>query len=490
MVGDYLPGMLWHKGYSPSKLISYLFSGTSIYGLPIAISATYIYLFILFGNILQVSGGGKVFIDIAWSIAGWARGGPAKMSIISSSLFGTVSGGAATNVVVDGYLTIPLMKSVGYGARFSAAVEAVTSTGGQIVPPVMGSGAFLMAEFLGRPYIEIAVAAIIPAILYYISVYVMIDLEAIKRKLKGKPKEQLPVFMSVLLGGWHLLMPIPILIGCLAVFGMSPIRAALWAIGFGIILSWLKSISRIGLKKLLNALEDSAKGMIEIAVTCAMAGIIIGMLTLTGLGLKFASLLLAMSGGNLIVGLLLCMVTTIILGMGMPTVAAYVVAAAVIAPGLEALGAPKLSAHMFVFYFACLSALTPPVALAAYAAAAIARTNTFEVALNACRLVIAGFIIPYAFVYSPGLLMQGSISTVALNTLTALVGVVGLAMAIQGWALRKMSLPARLLVGGFSLLSIDPNPTTDLVGVCGVAIMIAGQFLNRMLSQKKGKLLT
>jgi TRAP transporter 4TM/12TM fusion protein len=485
MVGDYMPGLFWHKGYGPDRLISFLFSNTSIYGVAIAISATYVYLFILFGSILQASGGGKVFIDLAWSLAGWARGGPAKMSIISSSLFGTVSGGAATNVVVDGWLTIPLMKSVGYGARFSAAVEAATSTGGQIVPPVMGAGAFLMAEFVNRPYVDIAVAAIIPSALYYISLYAMIDLEAIKRDLRGLPREQLPRLGRVLINGWHLLMPIVILIGSLAFLGMSPIRAALWASGFGIILSWLRHSSRIGLRKGVTTLEGSAKAVIEIAATCAAAGIVIGTLSMTGLGIKFATILLSYTGGNLLVALFFCMVITLILGMGMPTTAAYVVAASVVAPGLEAMGAPKLGAHMFIFYFACISSLTPPVALAAYAAAAIARADPFQVGITSCRLVIAGFIIPFAFVYGPGLLMQGSLTMVVQNTVTALVGVVALAMAVQGWGIGRMVLPLRLLTGGSALLLIDPATITDLIGVVGLAVVAGWQLLNRRRAKAK-----
>ena len=484
LVGDYMPKLFWHKGYPPDRLISFLFSTTSIYGIAIAISATYVYLFIIFGGVLQASGAGKVFIDMAWAIAGQARGGPAKMSIISSSLFGTVSGGAASNVVVDGWLTIPLMKSVGYGARFSAAVEAATSTGGQIVPPVMGAGAFLMVEFINRPYTDIAIAAIIPAALYYISLYAMIDLEAIKRNLRGLPREQLPVLRVVLVHGWHLLLPIVILIVALGFLGMSPIRAALWAIVLSVILSWIRRSSGMGLGKMVTALEGSAKGVIEIAATCAAAGIVIGILSMTGLGLKFATILLSYSGGNLLAALFICMVITLILGMGMPTTAAYVVAATTVAPGLEAMGAPKLCAHMFIFYFACISALTPPVALAAYAAAAIARTDPFRVGLASCRLVLAGFIIPFAFVYGPGLLMEGPTIVVIQTTVTALIGVVGLAMAVQGWCMGKMIFPLRLLAGGCALLLIDPATITDVIGIVGLIAIFVWQFLKRKRSRQ------
>ena len=312
----------------------------------------------------------------------------------------------------------------------------------------------------------------------------MIDLEAIKRNLRGLPREQLPVLRVVLVHGWHLLLPIVILICALGFLGMSPIRAALWAIVLSVILSWIRRSSGMGLGKMVTALEGSAKGVIEIAATCAGAGIVIGILSMTGLGLKFATILLSYSGGNLLAALFICMVITLILGMGMPTTAAYVVAATTVAPGLEAMGAPKLCAHMFIFYFACISALTPPVALAAYAAAAIARTDPFRVGLASCRLVIAGFIIPFAFVYGPGLLMEGPTIVVIQNTVTALIGVVGLAMAVQGWCMGKMIFPLRLLAGGCALLLIDPATITDVIGIVGLIAIFVWQFLKRKRSRQ------
>lgn len=500
--GNYLPGILWHKGYSLTRVVSYVFSLEGIYTLPLAVSATYVFLFILFGAVLQASGTGKFFIDFAWAAAGWARGGPAKMSVISSSLFGTISGSSVANVMVDGWLNIPLMKSCGYGARFAGAVEALTSTGGQFMPPIMSGAAFLMAEITNRPYLDVAKAAAIPAILYYISVYCMIDLEAVKGGLRGLPRDKLPRFGAVLYHGWHHLLPIGLLMYALIVLQTSPIRAGLWGIGGSILASWLAPTLRVALRTLastlhrhglrppvkireefnagvgpqtlLAAFESGGKATVEVAVTCASAGIIIGVLSLTGLGMKFAGVLVGYAGGHLLPALILTAIVTIILGMGLPTMASYAIGASVIAPGIIQMGAPQLAAHLFVLYFACISAITPPVAVAAYAAAGIAKANPMHVGYTACRLGIAAFIIPFMFIYGPPLLLQGGWTEIGWAFCTACIGIFGLSVAMQGWFLGKMHLLSRGIALASSFLLIYPGLLTDVLGfaLLGLALIM------------------
>ncbi|MDI6756087.1 MAG: TRAP transporter fused permease subunit [Thermodesulfobacteriota bacterium] len=369
--GKYMPGLLYHKGYSWARIFTYLFSLDGILGLPIMVSAAYVYIFVLFGAFLRGSGVGNYFIEFSNAVIGWARGGPAKVAIISSSLFGTVSGSSAANVVGTGSFTIPMMKRTGYKPHFAGAVEAVASTGGQIMPPVMGAGAFLMAEILGIPYVKVLTAAILPAVIYYVAVYFMVDFEAAKTGLVGLRKDQLPNLKQTL-KRIYMFSPLAVLIYYIAIALSSIIKAGTMAIAACIVISAIHAENRMGPKKIIKALAEGAKGAVEIAGTCAAAGIVIGVIAQTGVGLKFATILLTYAKDMLPLALFLSMVVAIILGMGMPTTAAYAICAAVITIGLQDLGALPLAAHLFVFYFACISAITPPVALAAYAAAAIA----------------------------------------------------------------------------------------------------------------------
>jgi len=476
LFGQYLPGILWHKGYTLERTISLIFSQEGIFSIPLGVSATFVFLFVIFGGFLQMSGVGRFFIDFAFSIAGRTRGGPGKVSVVTSALFGTISGSAVANVVVDGVINIPMMKKTGFSSGSAGAIEALTSTGGQIMPPVMGAAAFLMAEITGIPYPRICVAAAIPAILYYVSAFFMIDFEAAKLKLQGLPKSQLPDFKKAVLANGHLVIPLLFIIFTLMILQLSPIRSALYAIVISIIVSWVKKETRMGIKQILDAMYTGATGIIEIAATCASAGIIIGILSLTGLGMKFASIVISYSGGHLLIALILTMLVAIVLGMGMPTTAAYAISASVIAPSLIKLGVPMLASHLFIFYFACISAITPPVALAAYAAAALAKASMWEVGWRACKFGIAGFIVPYMFVYGSELLFKGTWIGIMWATLTASLGAFCLSGGVQGWLLKKANWLERLMLIGAALLLIKPGIYTDIVGFILFGIVLVLQY--------------
>lgn len=475
-VGPYLPGLLAHKGFSFSTLISFLFSDNGIYGVPLGVSARYVYLFILFGAFIEASGIGKFIINLGLSIAGSKRGGPAKVSIITSALFGTASGSSVANVMVDGVINIPLMKATGFKPTVAGGVEAMNSTGGQIVPPVMGAAAFLMADIIGVPYSKIAIAAVGPALLYYVAAYWMIDLYAAQSRLFGLPKEQLPRFVAIMRRHGYMLIPLVVLLYMVMAMGASPFRAALAALALTVVVSWLRADTRLSLRKIIGAMEDGAKRTIEIGATCAAAGIIVGVLSLTGLGGKFSELLVNVAGGNLLLVLIATMVVAIILGMGMPTTAAYAIGASVLAPALIGLGVTKLGAHMFLLYFAVISAVTPPVALAAFAAASIAKAPMWPTGIQATRLSIAGFLIPYMFVYGPALLLgQRPWPESVLALVTGTIGTLCLAGAVIGYLLRPATWPERGILLGAALALIRPGLTTDLVGFGLLALVILWQ---------------
>lgn len=476
--GSLLPGLFWHKGYPWARISTYLFSLEGILSTPVAASATYVFLFVVFGAFVEASGAGKLFVDFAMALAGRLRGGPAKVSIVSSALFGTASGSSVANVVVDGVFNIPLMKASGFRSAVAGAIEAMNSTGGQIVPPVMGAGAFLMAEILGIPYSRIALVAIIPALLYYTAAYWMIDFEAAGLGIRGLAREELPRLRPLMASRGYLLLPLAVLFYFLMVEQVSPFRAALWAIGVTVLVSWLSRQTRMGLGAVLKALADGGKRSVEIATTCAVAGIIVGVLSQTGLGVKFAMIIITYSGGSLLLALIFTMLVALVLGMGMPTTAAYAISASVLAPALVRLGVEPLAAHFFIFYFACISALTPPVALASFAAAAIARAPMWEVGLQSVRFSIAGYVIPYMFVYGPPLLLNGGWVEITWAVLTATLGTLALAAAVQGWLLRRMDFPRRgaLLIAAFAL--IKPGLVTDLIGLVLLALVAVPQYVS------------
>lgn len=476
--GPYLPGILWHKGYSLERVVSFLFSQNGIFNIPLGVTARFVYVFVLFGAFLELSGAAGFFMNFSYAIAGKSRGGPAKVAIISSGLLGMVNGTSTGNVVTTGSMTIPLMKRTGYDPYFAGAVEATASTGGQIMPPVMGAAVFLMAQMMNQDYATIMVAAIIPAILYYAALYFSVDLEAKRLGLKGLSQKQLPLWRDVGAQS-YLALPLVVLLFYLLARSSSVVLAGLMGLVSAIfigIFHRLRTTGRMfGWEEFMNAVRDGGINVIQITATCAAAGIIMGSLTLTGLGLKIATIVVDLAGGNLLLCLGLTMGVTILLGMGLPTIAAYAIPASVIVPALVKLGVGLLPAHLFVLYFASLSAITPPVALASYAAAAIAGVNPFRLAVFGLKLAIAGFIIPFMFVYGPQLLLIGSVESIVLATITALIGIFSLAISVTGYFCSTLSLFARGIFLFTAVVLIKPGLLTDMIGLCTFTLLMIWQ---------------
>jgi TRAP transporter 4TM/12TM fusion protein len=475
--GKYMPGLLAHRGLSVERFVDLqVLSPNGIFGLPIGVSAELVFYFILFGAFLERSGGGELFSDLAYSVTGRFRGGAAKTSVVSSALYGTISGSAVANVVVDGMITIPLMKRSGFNPAFASAVEAVASTGGQIMPPVMGAAAFILAQIVGVSYWEVAIAAAIPACLYYVALYFAIDFESVKRGLLGLSKAELPDVKTGLKLRIHLLIPLAIMVYYIISGEVTPVTAAFRAILVTVAVSFLRKATRMGPQRLLAALEKGGKEAGSVAVPCAVAGVVIGVVINSGLGLKFTDLMIYFSGGVLIITLILVMVAVIILGMGMPTSAAYLLAAILMAPALINLGVTPLAAHMFIFYFAVISMITPPVALAAYAAASIGEADLWETGIAAFKIAIPGFLIPFIFVYDNGLLLKGPWVEIVWRTLITIIGIIGLAGSIMGYYARRTTLFDRVLLFIGSILLILPEKITDFIGL---AILAGLFFLQR-----------
>lgn len=446
-------------------LVDHMFlTPQAIFGIPVGVSATYVFLFVLLGAFLQQTQAGRFFIDLSIAMVGRMTGGPAKVAVISSSFFGTISGHSVANVYATGTFTIPLMKRFGYPPVFAGAVEAAASTGGQIMPPIMGAAAFIMAEFLGINYLEVAVAAIVPAVLYYVALFASTHVEAVRRGLRGLPEEEVPPFRPTLQHGFHFFLPLILIVVVLA-RGYTPFRAAFVGILSLIGVSMVRKKSRMGVKEFLEALKDGAHGSIIVAVACACAGIVVGVLDVTGLGITFMTVVLGLSKGLFLPTLFLVMVACLILGMGMPTAPAYIIAAMIGAPVLVELGVLPLSAHFFVFGSALLSSITPPVALAAYAGAAIAGADPLRTGLVACRVGFVKFLIPYMYAFNAALLMVGPPMEVVFSTVTATVGTLVLVASLEGWLYEDMPLMLRVPMGiaGFALMV--PEPQTDLLGL-------------------------
>ena len=484
--GQYFSGGLGHSGYSWKKTISYMLGYEAVFGSPMNASATMVFLFMVFGAFLTFSGAGPFFIDLAMSLAGSKRGGPAKVAVISSALFGTVSGNSVANVVSTGAFTIPLMKSVGYKPKFAAAVEATASSGGQIMPPILGSAAFIMAELIGAPYSEIMLASIIPALLYFFTVFLMVDIEAAKNNLTGVAKEELPKRKYVL-QNLYMLLPLVVLTIVMTVLNQSAIRAASWGILSCIIVYIIKN-RKFSFKEILDAMADGAKSACGMICACGTAGIVVGVLNMTGAGIKFASFVVEVANGHLLVALILTMIASLILGMGLPTSASYIICAAVAAPALIDMGLTAIQAHMFVFYFACISAITPPVAMAAYAGATISGSKPMEVGFTACKLGICAFIVPFMFCYAPTLLWKGAAGDIIVTIITARIGATMLSYGLQRYAgcfsLPLGIIPACILIAS-ALLMIIPGTVTDLIGIAGACVVLIPLFLKKRHMQKK-----
>ncbi len=474
--GPYFPGFLAHRGYSLQRIASHMYFTTEgILGIPLGVSASFIFLFILFGAFAERTGLGQLFIDISNAIAGWASGGPAKVAVVTSALEGMVSGSSVANTVESGAFTIPMMKRLGYRPEFAAAVEAAASTGGQIMPPVMGAAAFIMAEFLNIPYLEIAKAAAIPACLYFFGIFIEVHYEARRCKLRGMSRDELPRFSRVMLERGYLFVPLAAIIGFL-VSGYTPLYAALMGLVLCVLASYLRRSSWMSPRDIADGLEHGARNALGVAIACATAGIIIGVVTLTGLGLKVAHGLIELARGFLLPTLFFSMITSIILGMGVPTTANYIITSTIAAPGLILLNVHPLAAHMFVFYFGIIADITPPVALAAYAGSGIARSNPMKTGFTATKLAIGAFLVPYIFVYNPAMLLIGTTPLgLAQNLVTACCGMFGVGIAMIGYCQAPMKWWERgwFFMGG--LMLIDPGIYTDLTGLSMLGLGLAYQ---------------
>lgn len=470
--GNHLPGLLRHTGFTLETILDQLYLTTEgIFGIPLGVSATYVILFVIFGAFLEQSGTGQFFMDFATSLVGGAKGGPGKISCVSSSLFGTISGSAVANVMVDGWLTIPLMKRTGFRHDFAAAVEATASTGGQIMPPVMGAAAFVIAEYTGISYIDICKHALIPALLYYLALFMAIHFEASRTGLLGVPKEERPRLKSVVAAKGHLFIPLAVIIYFMLA-GYTPMYACIFATLSVVLISLARADTRMGPMKILGALEFGAKNMLPVAAACACAGIVVGVINLTGLGLKFTSLILLIAGDSLAPALVFTMIAGIILGMGLPTTAAYIVQAALLIPALIKLGVPTIGAHLFVFYFAIISAITPPVAMAVYAAAGISGSNIWRTGIAAMKIGATGFVVPFMFVYGPALLLIGSPADILMAVVSASIGVIILSAGLMGWLIREATLPERAMLIAAAILLIKPGLYTDAIGILLLIIVL------------------
>jgi len=453
-------------------LIEQLYNSTEgIFGSTLGVSASYVMLFVIFGAFMEKSGTGQLFMDFALSITGRSAGGPGKVAVVSSSLFGTVSGSAVANVMVDGPITIPLMKRTGFRPPFAAAVEAVASTGGQIMPPVMGAAAFVMAEFLSVPYAQVALWALVPAVLYYVSVFFAVHFEAKRYKLAGVPDDELPRFGRVMIDRGHLFIPILIILFGLFLGYSAPLCALIAALAcLPVALSRKLTRSGISWKHILDALEEGARNALSVAMACACAGIVIGVVTITGLGIVFTQAVIALSQNSLVLALMLTAVAGIILGMGMPTTPAYIVMVSLLVPALIKMGTATPAAHMFALYFSILSAITPPVALAVFAAAGLAKANMWEAGFAAMRAAAPAYIIPFMFVFEPSLLLivkdwESQWLSVLWSLCTATIGVIALAGGLFGWFIGIANALQRLVLITAALTLITPGLVSDSVGL-------------------------
>jgi len=487
LFGPWLPDVLAHKGYSIKRISTYLALSTDgVFGVPIGVSANFILLFILYGALLRKTGAGQFFTDVAFALTGWTRGGPAKAAVASSTFFGMISGSSVANTVTTGSFTIPLMKRTGYPAHFSAGVEASASTMGQIMPPIMGAAAFIMAEFLSIPYYKVCIAAAIPASLAFFSTFMQVHFRAVALGLAGLPKSDLPRIRTAFAEGWHHIFSIFLLIYFL-MRNFSPERAVFWAICATVISSFIMSLIRRQsprdfLMLILEGLKEGATGAVEVAAACAAAGIIIGCITMSGLGIKFSSLVVDASMGHLYLALPFTMIACIFLGMGVPTTAQYVIISSLVAPALAQMGVIPIAAHLFILYFGTRADITPPVALAAYAGAGIAKSDPWKTGISAFQLGIAGFIIPFMFIYAPELLLIGSAWKILTAFLTATLGIVCLAAGVQGCMIIRAKWYEVIILLAIAFLMIKPGLVTDGVGLILFTIVFSSQWLRKKKS--------
>lgn len=483
--GRYLSGMFKTTRFTLKRIAPYLYTAhDGIFGQTLSVSAQFIYLFVLFGTLLELTGAGEFFVDISYSLTRRIKGGPAQAAVYSSMLMGTINGSGAANVVTTGTFTIPLMKKVGFKGAFAGAVEAVASSGGQIMPPVMGAVAFLMSEITGISYAKIALAALIPALLYYATLSISVYFIAKKTDVPDPELDDMETPGQIMKKGWPFLIPVLLLIGLL-VAGYSAQRSAFWAILSTIGIGFLMNRENMSLQNFLNSLEGSVKGIGPIAAACLLAGIVMGIINLTGLGLKISSIIETIANGNLLVALILAMLTSLLLGMGLPTSAAYMILAVLVAPALVSMGASMVSAHLFILYFGALSTITPPVALSTFAAAGIAEANVWETGRDAMLLASSGFVIPFIFVFNNELLLVGTVGQIIFAVVTAIIGCIVISAALMGWMRVTLSMLSRILLfpAGVMLFVVRPL-YWNFVGIAAAALIIGMEIL---LQNRKGK---
>lgn len=495
LLGRSFPGIFRHRGYTWHRVVTYLTTDIyGIYGTSIKVSATYIVLFIIFGDVMNKCGMGQFFNDIANALAGHTKGGPAKVAVLASGFLGSINGSAVANVVTTGTFTIPLMKKTGYTKEFAGAVEATASVGGQLLPPIMGAAAFVMAETLGVKYGVIIRAALLPALIYYLGIILQVQMRAEKDGLKGLPKDQMPKVLEVMKERGHLLIPIVFLLYMLIFSGKTVIFSAFWTILVTIVVAELRPVSRMSLKDIGDAFVSGAKSTVSVAIACACVGIIVGVCGLTGFALNVAHAIISIgqhaipgsAAASLFLTLLFTMVTCMILGMGLPSIPSYLITATIAAPALVELGQAEIAAHMFCFYFAMFANLTPPVALAAFAAAGLSGGSPMKTGWQSVKLALAGFIVPFMFVYNPQLLLENvTVASGFQVVITSCAGVLLIAAAVEGYLKGKLPIALRVVAAVGALLLIDGGGMTDLLGILCLAVVLAVQIVKlRMVSSR------
>jgi TRAP transporter 4TM/12TM fusion protein len=473
--GQHLPAPFSHRGYDLERIATTLFmSKNGLFGVPMRITTYFIYLFIAFGAFYETCGGTAFFVDLASALFGKLRGGPAKVSVAVSGMMGTISGSAVANTVTTGSLTIPLMKRIGFERHVAGAVEATASTGGQLMPPVMGAAAFIMAEYLGVPYIEVCKAAVIPAVLYFLAIYSVVHFYSLKIGIKGLDESEIPSIKLVFRDKWMFTVPLIVLIGIL-VYGYSPRVAVLFSLLATVVMSFFRKESRMMPSKIFDAMAKTGYNCVMVVGACATAGIVIGVVLLTGMGAKITTLVITISAGSLLLALPIVMLASILFGMGLPTVVCYVLLAATVAPSLINLGVTPMAAHLYIFYFGMLCMVTPPVSFAAYAGAAIAKADPMKTGWTAWTFALAGFLLPYMFVYNNSLLLMGSVMNILFSVLTSMIGVICLGAGIIGYVLKKTPAHERFLLFAAALLLIKPGVLTDIGGFLCVLLTVVLQ---------------
>ena len=482
LVGHLIPGAFGHGYIEVSHFLDVsIYTTDGLFGVPLRVAGTYAFLFVLFGSVMERCRGSEFFFDLASGLTGRSAGGPAKIAVISSGLYGTISGSPTSDVVTTGAITIPIMKRLGYGATFAGAVEVAASTGGSLLPPVMGAAAFIMAEYTGIPYREIALAAIIPAILFYLPIYIQVHLRAVKTGLSGLDEDQIPPLSRTFRNGWLFIIPL-IAISWSLLDGYTPSYSAIYGLIAVFAISFLRPSTRLGLNAIYKTLALAAVRMIPVAGACAAAGLVIGGITMTGLASKFSFLVFVIAGDSLYLSVLVAAGVTLLLGLGMPTPSAYILAAVLISPVMYKLGIAVLPAQLFLFYFAVMSALTPPVAVAAYAASAIANANPLQIAVNAVKIAVGAFVVPFAFLFNNALVLQGTPTEIAMAFVFAAMGLAFIATATEAFLWRPLHWAKSLWLAGCGLLMLVPEPSIALAAGAGGLSLVFYEFRNKKVN--------